>query len=85
MGGKPARKSSKKQDAVLAFLREAPTITLDQAVAVIGRNLYANAKFHVGNVLSNMVKRGMLRRIKPGLFALAEPPHDDLLGKAAHT
>jgi hypothetical protein len=43
-------------------------ITLDQAVDVIGASYYSNARFHVGNVLSRMVKSGKLTRIRPGVF-----------------
>lgn len=59
---------SPKQSTILRELRTADTITLDRACELIGQDLYANAKFHVGNVLGNMVKRGYLVRIKPGLF-----------------
>jgi hypothetical protein len=39
-------------------------------VAVIGTDIYANACKHVGVTLANMVKRGMLIRIKKGVFGL---------------
>jgi len=61
---------SPKQNAVIRFLRENHELTLNQAVDLIGKDVYANARFHVGNVLSNMVKRKMIIRVKPGLFAL---------------
>jgi hypothetical protein len=63
---------SPKQQRIMDALRVSETITLDTAVLLIGGNIYANAKFHVGNVLSNMVKRGMILRIKPGLFGRPE-------------
>lgn len=59
---------SKKQRAVLLHLYQHGTITLDEAVALIGRNIYHNAHKHTGAVLSNMVKRGLIRRAKPGHF-----------------
>lgn len=62
--------NSPKQTAVLKHLAENATMTLDTAVELIGQNLYANAKFHVGTVLSNMVKRKMIERVKPGVFKL---------------
>jgi len=61
---------SPKQRAVIEHLRKAGQITLTEAVCLIGRDIYANQKFHVGNVLSNMVKRGLLMRVKPGVFKL---------------
>ena len=61
---------SSKQDAILHLLRTAPQITLADAVAAIGGNIYCNAEKHVGAVLSNMVNRGMIRRVKKGVYAL---------------
>ncbi len=69
-----ARKPSPKQAKVLALLREKPEITLQEAVAVIGTDIYAKACKHVGVTLANMVKRGMLRRIKKGVFGLPNAP-----------
>jgi predicted transcriptional regulator of viral defense system len=43
-------------------------------VRLIGGNIYHNESKHVGAVLSNMVKRGMIRRVSPGVFALPEQP-----------
>ena len=60
---------SKKQRAVLLHLHHNGTITLDEAVELIGRNIYHNAHKHTGAVLSNMVRRGLIRRTNPGNFA----------------
>lgn len=62
---------SPKQSAIIAFCRTSAEITLEQATALVGRNVYHNADKHTGAILSNMVKQGMLVRIKPGLFRLA--------------
>jgi hypothetical protein len=59
---------SPKQDAILHLLRTSPTITLADAVAAIG-DIYCNAEKHVGSVLSNMVNRGLIRRVKKGVYA----------------
>lgn len=59
---------SKKQRAVLLHLHKHGTITLDEAVDLIGRNIYHNAHKHTGAVLANMVRRGLIRRTKPGHF-----------------
>ena len=61
---------SKKQRAVVEYLAANGTITLQQAVALIGRDIYANACKHVGVTLANMVRRGMIIRLSKGLFAL---------------
>lgn len=63
-------RKSPKQSAILAALRDKPEITLAEAVQLIGGNLYCNAEKHVGVTLSNMVKRGMIQRVKPGVFCL---------------
>lgn len=44
--------------------------TKKQAVEIVGGSYYCNASFHVGNILSRMVKAGMLRRVKNGVFEL---------------
>jgi len=64
---------SPKRRMILVTLRERQTLTLDDAVELIGRDIYANKKFHVGNVLSAMVKQGLIRRVKPGVFTLPTP------------
>jgi len=65
---------SPKQSAIAAFCRQnEQQITLEQATALVGRNVYHNAEKHTGALLANMVKRGMLVRVKPGLFRLATP------------
>jgi predicted transcriptional regulator of viral defense system len=61
---------SPKQSVILAALRQRERLTLSEAVELIGGDIYTNQAFHVGNILSRMVKRGMIRRIKPGLFCL---------------
>jgi hypothetical protein len=61
---------STKQSIIIQALREQPQITLSHAICLIGRNIYHNAPKHVGAVLSNMVKRGQIVRIKPGVFQL---------------
>jgi hypothetical protein len=49
-------------------------ITLKEATRIIGGDVYANAGKHTGAILSNMVKRGMLIRVKPGAF---KPPEQE--------
>lgn len=69
---KPARNLglSAKQRAILAVLRDRKEITLDEAVTLVGRNIYHNAHKHVGVTLSNMVRRGLIVRVRPGVFTL---------------
>lgn len=66
-------KPSRKQQAVLRSAKMNGFITLKEAVRIVGGDIYANAEKHVGAILSNMVKREMLVRVKPGAFKLPEP------------
>lgn len=59
---------SPKQAAIMQALRSGGQITLDQAVRLIGGDLYCNAPKHVGALLGNMVRRGLLVRVRPGVF-----------------
>ena len=65
---------SRKQRVILETLSKQQVIALPQAVRLIGGNIYHNEAKHVGSILSNMVKRGMIRRLSPGVFALPEQP-----------
>ena len=65
-------KPSRKQQSVLRAAKMNGFITLKEAVRIVGGDIYANAEKHVGSILSNMVKRGMLVRVKPGTFKLPE-------------
>ena len=52
-------------------------ISLDTAVELIGGDIFTNARKHVGALLANMVKRGILTRgVRRGTFKLAKkaPP-----------
>lgn len=61
---------SPKQRAIIAAVAASPngTITLADAVALVGGDVYANADKHTGALLSNMAKRGILVRVMPGVF-----------------
>jgi len=59
---------SPKQIKILSYLSLYDEITLDQVVRLTGQNYYCNARHHTGLVLADMVKRGYIRRVKPGVF-----------------
>ena len=59
---------TRKHQIILDALEESGRVTLAEAVELIGGDIHANKSFHVGNVLGNMVKRGMIQRGKPGVF-----------------
>ena len=61
---------SPKQKAVIEHCYICGKITTEAAVELIGRNIYCNAGKHVGATLATMVKRGLLVRVRPGLFIL---------------
>lgn len=61
---------SNKQRAVISHLQRSESMTLTEAVALIGRDIYCNRHKHVGAILSNMVKRGLIERVKPGVFRM---------------
>lgn len=63
-------KLSPKQREVMAYLRSHEELTLGQAVVMIGGDVYTNKAKHVGAVLSNMVKRGLICRVRRGIFAM---------------
>lgn len=67
---------SPKQQKVHEYLRKNETLTLDQAVELIGRDIYANKKFHVGNVLGNMVKKAMIQRRSRGVYQLPKAKNE---------
>lgn len=73
--GTAPRVNSAKQRAIVAYLKEHATITLDQAAALVGRDVYASQHKHTGALLANMVRRGYVVRTARGVFALPCPPH----------
>lgn len=63
---------SDKQKKVIEFcLSNNNTISKKQAMGLINTH-YCNGEKHVGEVLSRMVKQGLLVRIKPGHFQLGK-------------
>ena len=63
-----SRRLSPKQAAIMDAVRKAGAITLDEATALVGGNVYHNAKKHTGALLANMVNIGLLAREKAGTF-----------------
>jgi predicted HTH transcriptional regulator len=67
-----ARPLNDDQREVIRLLKERGTITTAEATAIFGRRIYHNAGKHIGTRLARMVKRGLIVRTKPGVFALPE-------------
>jgi len=64
--------TSRKQSILLAELAKTGELTLDRAVKLVG-DQYHNQRNHTGNILRNMVKRGLLERVRPGVFRRPKP------------
>ncbi len=67
-----------KKQKIIRLLHEKKRITLDDAVDEIGYGIYYNARKYVGEYLSQMVKDGLIVRVKRGVFEAA-PPKEKLL------
>ena len=64
---------SPKQQKIISMLRhDGSTINLSDAVVAIGGDIHAQKKRYVGKILSNMVKRRIIDRVKPGIFCKAK-------------
>jgi len=64
------------QKKVLQLAQEAGgTVASSTIVEALGRKYYSNPEKHVGDIVSRMVKSGLLIRVKPGVFRL--PTADD--------
>lgn len=63
---------SQKQKAIINMLRQNQTITKVDCINLLGKYYYYNAEKYVGEILSRMVNKGTLIRIKPGVFKLGE-------------
>lgn len=62
-----------KQKAIIkTALENGGQVTKKQVVENFGHWYYANSSFHIGNLLSRMVKTELLVRIKPGVFNLGK-------------
>ena len=63
------RALSPKQKKVMEFVVANGQVTLDDAVKLIGTQ-YTNERFYCGLILSNMAKRGLLRKLKRATYTL---------------
>ena len=62
------------QQLIISHIEKHGQISLAQAVAITGGNLYCNAPKHVGARLKRMIDRGLITRLKPGIFILPYRP-----------
>jgi predicted transcriptional regulator of viral defense system len=57
-----------KRTLLFRHFKNAESFTKDDAVQIIGKYYYCNQRFHVGNILSRLVKGGALKRLKQGRY-----------------
>jgi hypothetical protein len=62
------------REQVLQYLRTVEKATLWEINQGIKHRYYANGAKHLGAVLSRLVNRGLVERIKKGAFRIAPPP-----------
>lgn len=76
---------SKKQQKLLDFIRSGRgEITKKEAVQILERHYYANAEKYVGEILTRMVSRGILCRVKRGVYKLKTYPSGVTPGDKYH-
>ena len=64
--------TTKIQQQVLDYLAIAEVAPISEIYDHCNVNYYANASKHFGALLSRMVQRGQLERVKNGVFRIAE-------------
>lgn len=58
------------QQTIRNYIAEKGIATKSEIVALVGDRYYCNEDKHTGDMLSSMVKAGILERVKPGVFRL---------------
>lgn len=62
---------SPKQGAIMLALQERGKLTLQDAVKLVGQDIYDNQAQHVGLILKRMIVRGLIVRAGRGVYELA--------------
>lgn len=62
------------QSTVLHFLSTVESATLREVYDNCNLSYYRNWAKHTGDVMSRLVKKGRVRRVKRGVFALGRDP-----------
>lgn len=58
------------QSKILNFMNNEKEYSLEEIMKGIGYSLYCNSNKHFGVILSRMVKKGILIRVKKGVFKI---------------
>lgn len=61
---------SLKQKGILDYIRQNGSITKQKSVELFGGFYYHNAEKYIGEILSNMVNKRYIKRVKNGLFEI---------------
>ena len=65
---------SPKQRDILKLFRPGFEVTKQTVVDAYGGAYYHNGQKYIGEILSRMVKQGLIERVKPGVFRLPDTP-----------
>jgi hypothetical protein len=60
---------SSKQSLIYALFEGREEITKKEVISLLRWSYYHNAEKYIGEMLSRMVSRGILKRVRPGVFA----------------
>jgi len=71
---------SPNQQNIVNALKRQEQLSLDDAIELIGGNIYANKRRHVGATMSRMVRRGLVVRVRPGVFELPSAKNVSVVG-----
>lgn len=65
---------SNKQSQVLAFLRKVDSANKSEIYENVDFGYYLNWQKHLGELLSRMVKRGLIERVEKGVYRIKDKP-----------
>lgn len=63
---------SQKHQHVIKYLRTVAEASTMEIYNNVPFGYYCNANKHMGNILSTMVDKGTIERVKPGVFRLSQ-------------
>jgi predicted transcriptional regulator of viral defense system len=66
---------------ILTYLNSVESATLQELYHISDYNYYANWQKHFGQAMSRLVKRGMVARVKKGVFRIAKLGEGEIRAK----
>lgn len=70
---KQARQMTNTQVQITTYLKTVESASKADLYELFSPGYYHNGEKHFGEILSRMVKRGLIKRIKKGCFAIGSP------------